>query len=123
MLRMRRIWAILPLLLLSACAEVWTRPGTPEAVAEATQAVCRDQAALAVPPHMVWVMVRPAGYFPENRCWRGRDGREVCRTFSRWRPADYDLVDVNERPRDAWRRQCLSAQGFTFQGYRALRLE
>lgn len=119
---MRRLPAALLLLLLSACAEVWTRPGTSEAAAEATQAACRDEATIAVPPQMVWVLVRPAGYVPETRCWR-QGGREVCRTAYRWRRADYDLMDVNQAPREAWRRQCMRERGFTFEGYRPLRLE
>ncbi|WP_137178432.1 hypothetical protein [Roseomonas sp. AR75] len=117
----RRLAALTVPLLLSACAEVWTRPGTPEPVAEATQASCRQRSELAVPPQMVWVVVRPAGYVPEQRCWR-RDGRDYCRTYRRWRPAEYGMADANDAPRESWRQQCMAAAGFTFQGYRPLRL-
>jgi hypothetical protein len=119
---MRRLAGLLLLLLLPACAEVWTRPGTPEPVAEATQAACADAAAGAVPVVLVWTLVRPAGYDRERRCWL-QDGREVCRSWSRWRPALYDQVDANAGARDAWRRQCMAAKGFTFEGYRPLRLQ
>jgi hypothetical protein len=113
----------LPLLLaLGACAEVWTRPGTSEAVADATEDMCSDEARLAVPPQMAWQVVRPGGYVSERRCWR-EGGREVCRSFNRWRPPEYGWVDVNAPPREAFRRACMREKGFRFEGYRPLRLE
>ncbi|WP_270933435.1 hypothetical protein [Falsiroseomonas oryzae] len=120
---MPRALLLLLVLLVGGCAERWVRPGTTEAEADATNAVCQDRSELAVPPQMVWQMVEPAGYDRDRRCWRQRDGREVCETFSRWRPARYAWVDVASGPRDAWRRECMRAKGFTFQGYRPLRLE
>jgi hypothetical protein len=119
---MRRLVALLTLLLLPGCAEVWTRPGTPEPVAEATLAACTDMAAATVPVALVWTIVQPAGYDRERRCWV-QNGREVCRTWSRYRPARYGQVDINEGPRDAWRRQCMAERGFSFEGYRPLRLQ
>jgi hypothetical protein len=120
---MRRIAAALVLLLLAACAEVWTRPGTTEAEAEAANASCGEQASLAVPVQLVWTIIEPGGYDRDRRCWRGRDGREYCDVVSRYRPPRYGYVDVNEGPRDGWRRQCMRAKGFEFQGLRPLRLQ
>jgi hypothetical protein len=119
---MVRLPLLLLLILLAGCAERWVRPGTSEAQADAANAACRDRAALAVPPQMVWVMVEPGG-FDRDRICRRIDGREVCRTYSRYRPPRFAWVDANDRPRDAWRRQCMVAEGFSFEGYRPLRLE
>lgn len=115
--------ALLLLLALAGCAERWARPGTSEAQADAQNAACRDQSALAVPAQMVWTIVEPGGIDRERRCFVNRDGREVCRVFERWRPPRYGWVDMNTAPRDAWRRECMRAQGFTFEGYRPLRLQ
>lgn len=114
--------ALLLLAALAGCAERWARPGTTEAEADANNAACQDQAALAVPTHLVWQMVEMGGYDRERVCWR-QGGREVCRIESRYRPPRYDWVDVNRAPRDAWRRECMRARGFAFEGYRPLRLE
>ena len=108
--------------LLGSCAERWTRPGATEAQADAQNAACGDQAALAVPELLVWQMVEPSGFDTDRRCYR-RHGREVCQTFTRYRPARFGWVDVNRSPREGWRRECMRAQGFTFEGYRPLRLE
>jgi hypothetical protein len=114
--------ALLSVALLAGCAEVWTRPGTPEAEAEANNAACADQSALAVPPNLVWQLVELGGPERERVCWRD-GGRQVCRIITRWRPPRYEWVDVNRAPRAAWRRDCMRARGFTFEGYRTLRLE
>lgn len=114
--------ALLLLLALAGCAERWTRPGTSEAEADATVAMCRDQAALAVPPQNVWQMVEPGGYDRDRRCYRDR-GREHCYVTTNYRPPRYGWVDVNTGPRDAWRRTCMREKGYTFEGYRPLRLE
>jgi len=109
-------------LLLGACAERWTRPGVTEAEADAQNAACADQATLAVPEQLVWQMVEAGGFDRERRCFQ-RDGREVCQIFTRYRPPSFAWVDVNRSPREAWRRECMRAKGFTFEGYRPLRLE
>jgi hypothetical protein len=119
----RPFLALILLLTLAGCAERWTRPGTSEAEADAANAACADQATLSVPVQNVWTMVEPGGYDRERRCWRGRDGRDYCQWFSTWRPPRYAWVDVNRAPRDAWRRECMRAKGFNFEGYRPLRLE
>ncbi|WP_372623137.1 hypothetical protein [Falsiroseomonas sp.] len=113
---------LLLILLLAGCAERWVRPGTTEAEADAANAACLDRAAVAVPPNLVLTMIEPGGFDRDRYC-RRVDGRDVCRTYTRYRPPRYDWVDANEGPRDAWRRQCMVEQGFTFQGYRPLRLE
>ncbi|MCZ8147730.1 MAG: hypothetical protein O9325_07780 [Roseomonas sp.] len=110
------------LLLLGGCAERWVRPGTTEAQADATLEACQDRAAVAVQPLMVWQIVDPGGYVRERRCWINHSGREVCGFTERWRPPRYGWVDANSGPREAWRRGCMRSQGFTFEGYRPLRL-
>lgn len=110
------------LLLTAACAERWERPGSSPAEGDAANAACSDQAQLEVPVQLAWQIVAPARIERERRCWlEGR--REYCRIFERYRPAQWGHVDVNTGARDAWRRTCLREQGFTFQGYRPLRLE
>lgn len=113
---------LLLLLALAGCAERWTRPGTSEAEADAMNAACADQAQLAVPREMVYQMVESSRIERERRCWR-EGGREVCRVYSRYLPPRYAWVDINTSPRDAWRRECMRAQGFNFEGYRPLRLQ
>lgn len=120
---MRRCLALLILLTLAGCAERWTRPGSTEAEADAANAACGDQAMLAVPPQMSWQIVEPGGTWYDRQCWRDGNGRAVCRTVPRWRPPRWDWVDLAQPPREAWRRECMRAQGFTFEGYRPLRLE
>jgi hypothetical protein len=115
--------ALLLALALAGCAERWARPGTTEAEADAANDACRDQATLAVPVLLQWRMIEPPRIVRDRDCWRGQDGRTVCRTYDRWRPARYGHVDVNEGPREAWRRQCMVEQGYRFEGYRPLRLE
>ena len=119
-----RIAAILLLLLplLGACAERWTRPGTSEAEADAMNEACGSEAALAVPPRLAWQMTSPARVERDRECWRDR-GQERCRTIERYRPPRYSQVDMAAGARDQWRRQCMQERGFSFQGYRPLRLE
>lgn len=83
---------------------------------------CGEEAALAVPPAWVWRMTEAPRVERERECWRD-GGRERCRVYERYRPARYAQVDANETPRQAWRRQCMMEKGFTFEGYRPLRLE
>lgn len=120
---MRVVPLLLGLLLLVGCAERWARPGTTEAEADAANARCTDQAVLAVPPAFQWRIVEGPRIERDRQCWRQPDGRDVCRVFERWRPARWGHVDVAAPARDAWRRECMAEQGFTFQGYRPLRLE
>jgi len=108
--------------LLAGCAERWTRPGATEAQADATNAACQDRSELAVQPLMTWRIVEQGGYVRERRCWREHSGREVCGFTERWRPPRYGWVDANTGAREAWRRGCMRSQGFTFDGYRPLRL-
>jgi len=117
---MRAVLALL-LLLLAGCAERWTRPGGTEAEADAANAACRDRAALAVPPQMIWQMVSPPREERERRCTR-HGQQETCHIVTRRIAAQYGWVDANAAPRDAWRRDCMRGQGFRFEGYRPLRL-
>ncbi len=119
---MRRALALLVVLALSGCAERWTRPGTTEAEADAANAACADQAMLAVPPAMSWEIIEPPRTDYERQCWR-EGGRQVCRTVPRFRAARWGWVDLARAPRDAWRRECMRGKGFSFEGYRPLRLE
>ncbi|MDO9498464.1 hypothetical protein [Falsiroseomonas sp.] len=120
---MRPLFLLLVLIpLLSACAERWARPGTSEAEADAMNEACGAEAQMAVPPQMVWQQVAPARIERERNCWRDGD-RERCRTTERFRPARYDMVDIATRAREAHRTTCMREKGFTFQGYRPLRLE
>lgn len=124
-MRPARAALILPLLalLLAGCAERWTRPGTSEAEAEAAQAACADRAALEVPAQNVWMMVDPGGFEHRRRCWRTGQGQTLCEWWPVYRPPRHAWVDVNQARREAWRRECLHAQGFRFEGYRPLRLD
>jgi hypothetical protein len=110
------------LLLLAGCAERWTRPGVSEAQAAAANAACADRSERAVPQALVWQVVEPGRWVRDWRCGVDRAGREVCVPRDRWRPPRHGWVDMNAGPRDAWRRECMREQGFTFQGYRPLRL-
>ena len=116
-----RLALLLLLPLLGGCAERWTRPGTSEAQADAMNAACGNESVLAVPPRMVWQVVEPARIERDRTCWREGD-RERCRVTERYRPARWGHVDIASGERDAWRRGCMVEQGFTFQGYRPLRL-
>jgi hypothetical protein len=121
---MRRLGPLaLILLALSGCAERWVRPGSTEAEGDAANAACANEAELAVPPLLQWRIVEPSRIERDRHCFRNDRGNERCRVFERFRPARWGTVDVNEMPRQAWRRQCMASQGFTFQGYRPLRLE
>lgn len=121
---MRRVGPLaLVLLALSGCAERWTRPGSTEAEGDAANAACASDSEVAVPVILQWRVVEPARIERDRFCRRDDRGNERCRFVDRFRPPRWDTVDVNEIPRQAWRRQCMAAKGFTFQGYRPLRLQ
>lgn len=107
--------------LLAGCAERWSRPGTSEPQAEAMNAACGNEAQLAVPPQMVWQMVEPARIERDRQC-RREGNRERCRVTERFRPARYDMVDLAIGAREGHRTACMREKGFTFEGYRPLRL-
>ncbi|MFM7779012.1 MAG: hypothetical protein ACKPB8_09690 [Alphaproteobacteria bacterium] len=112
------------LLLLTACAERWEKPGATEADSDAAQATCTAQAAEEIKPAMVWMQVQPAYWEPgETRCWTSPNGVTNCtRRPPRLRPPIYDWVDVNIPIRQEARAKCLNEQGFTYKGLRPLRL-
>ena len=113
---------LLCLLLLAGCAEVWLRPGTSEAEADAANAACRGAALGAVPPWYETRLVSPPRAVPQEEC-RHVEGRRVCRVVGFvWLPPRYALVDLNAAARDEWRRGCMARQGFTYGGLRPLRL-
>lgn len=118
---MRRILLILPLLLL-ACAERWERPGATEAQADAMNTQCRALAAALVPPHIISRIASPARVERERDCWR-EGGRERCIIRERFVPERWEQVDLNSGQREAVRTDCMVDKGFTFTGYRPLRLE
>jgi hypothetical protein len=120
---MRRLAPILAILTLAGCAERWTRPGATEAEAEAMNAACAREAGLTVPVVLETRIVEHARVERDRNCWTGRDGRQVCTVRERFIPARWGQVDVNAPARDAARRGCMAEKGFTFQGYRPLRLE
>ncbi len=119
---MRKALPLLLLLLTTACAERWTRPGATEAQGDAMNAQCGAQAAMAVPPAMIRRIASPARIERDRHCWR-EGGRERCTVTQRFIPERWEDVDLNAQARDGWRRQCMAAKGFTFEGYRPLRLE
>lgn len=110
------------LLLTSGCAERWTRPGVTEAQADAMNADCGSQAAMAVPPAIIRRIAAPARIERHREC-RSEGNRERCTVTERFIPERWEDVDMNAQARDGWRRQCMISKGFTFQGYRPLRLE
>jgi hypothetical protein len=113
---------LLILLLATGCAERWTRPGVTEAQADAANAQCGSQAAMAVPPAMVRRIAAPARIERYRDCRREGD-RERCTVTERFIPERWEDVDINASAREGWRHQCMVSNGFTFQGYRPLRLE
>jgi hypothetical protein len=113
---------ILLLLLTGGCAERWTRPGVSEAQADAMNAQCGAQAAMAVPPAMVRRLASPARLERDRNCRREGD-RERCVVTERYIPEVWQDVDMNAQAREGWRYQCMVGKGFTFEGYRPLRLE
>jgi hypothetical protein len=117
-----RALLLLLLLALSGCAEVWLRPGTTEAEADAANAACRGTAHGAVPPWYETRLVSPPRVLPREECFYVH-GRRVCRVVGTiWVPAQYATVDLNAPARDDWRRGCMAKQGFTYGGLRPLRL-
>jgi hypothetical protein len=120
---MRRIAALLLLLLLPACAEVWERPGATEAEAERMLAICTGRAAREVPPALVWTMVEPPRWVPGERVCQRIGDRVVCHYYpGRHIPARFDWVDSAEAERRALRNACMAEAGFTYRGLRPLRL-
>jgi hypothetical protein len=92
-----RVLPLALLLLLSACAERWEKPGATESDSDAAQATCTAQAAEQIRPAMVWMQVQPAYWEPgETHCWTSPNGGTRCtRRPARLRPPIYDWVDVN----------------------------
>lgn len=119
---MRRL-PLLLLLLLAACAERWERPGATEAESEAAQARCTAEAGFRVPQALVWTQVSSGHYVSGSRSCRTRGDRTECTyTPGYYVPPRYGWVDVNTAQRSAVRAACLTAQGWTYQGLRPLRL-
>ena len=85
-------------------------------------AQCRAMAAATVPPHIVNRLAAPARVERERNCRREGD-RERCTTRERYVPERWEQVDVNSGHREAVRTGCMAEKGFTFTGYRPLRLE
>lgn len=114
---------LLLLCLLAACAERWERPGATEAESEAAQARCTAEAGFRVPPALVWTQVS-AGYWvsPRRSCRRHGERTECVYTPGYYVPPRYGWVDVNTSQRSAVRAACLTAEGWTYQGLRPLRL-
>lgn len=120
---MRRAPLLLLTLLLSACAEVWERPGATEAEADRTLAICTGNAAREVPPALVWTMVQPPRWVPGERVCQRVGERVVCHYHpARHIPARFDWIDAAEGQRRAVRNACMAEAGFTFRGVRPLRL-
>ncbi|MCS6932212.1 MAG: hypothetical protein NZM27_08390 [Acetobacteraceae bacterium] len=120
---MRALRALAVLLLLSACAEVWERPGATEEEAERTLALCTARAAREVPPALVWTMVEPPRWIPGERVCRQVGDRLVCSYYpGRHIPARFEWVDSAEGQRRAVRNACMAEAGFSFRGLRPLRL-
>lgn len=93
-----------------------------EAQADAVAAQCRAMAAAAIPPYIISRIVSPARLERERNCWREGD-RERCTTRERYIPERWEQVDLNAGRREAVRTGCMVEKGFTFTGYRPLRLE
>ena len=111
------------LLLLSACAEVWERPGATEAEAERQMAICTANAGREVPPALVWTMVEPPRWIPGERVCQRVGERLVCHYHpGRQIPARFDWVDSAEAQRRAVRNACMAEAGFTYRGVRPLRI-
>lgn len=109
-------------LLLAACAERWERPGATEAQADAMNAQCRAMAAVAIPPVLVSRLAAPARVERERNC-RREGNQERCITRQRYVAERWEQVDLNSSRREAVRTGCMAEKGFTFTGYRPLRLQ
>ncbi|MBX9701330.1 MAG: hypothetical protein K2X74_17980 [Acetobacteraceae bacterium] len=115
----------LPLMLLlgAACAERWERPGATEQESEAAQARCTAEAGERVPPALVWTQTSPGFWEPPRRiCQRRGDRSECFYQPGYFVPPRYGWVDINTGQRRAVRDACLTAEGWTYQGLRPLRL-
>lgn len=119
---MRRC-ALLLILGLGACAERWERPGATEQDSEAAQARCTAEAGVRVPPALVWTQTS-AGYWvpPQRACRRRGDRTECVYNPGYYVPPRFGWVDVNTDQRRAVRNACLTAEGWSYQGLRPLRL-
>ena len=93
-----------------------------EAQADAVVAQCRAMAAATIPPYIISRIASPARVERERNCWREGD-RERCSTRERYVPERWEQVDLNGGRREAVRTGCMAEKGFTFRGYRPLRLE
>jgi hypothetical protein len=117
-----RYLGLVVLLLLAACAERWERPGATEAQADAMNAQCRAMAAAAIPPYIVTRLAAPARVERERNC-RREGGQERCTFRERYIPERWEQVDLNNSRREAVRTGCMAEKGFTFTGYRPLRMQ
>lgn len=118
---MRYLGFVVPLLL-AACAERWEHPRATEAQADAMNAQCRAVAAASIPPYIVTRLAAPARVERERYCRRD-GGRERCSFRERYIPERWEQVDLNNNRREAVRTGCMAEKGFTFTGYRPLRLQ
>ena len=109
------ILVVLPFiaLLLSGCATIWHRPGTPKTVMEQNLGHCQMQAAKDYPPKIV-VVRTAAGYWnPATRqCWRSRHSIYCQQYPANWSPATYGNQDLNAPARHAWVRACMRGLGY-----------
>ncbi len=102
---------LLAVLLLSACAEKWAKPGAGEAEFRAMQAQCDAMAYERWPPRLREELVFPGAWIPPvRRC----DSRGHCH----WSGGFFDpprtmVTDDHARPRSAERRACYVGQGWT----------
>ncbi len=120
---MRRLLPLLLLLLVTACAERWERPGATEAQSDAAQARCSQFAAARVPPFMIWQQTSPGHWVSSRQVCEGRGEHRRCTTRpGYWEPPRFSRVDANTDQRRAVRANCLAAEGWSYQGLRPLRL-
>jgi len=117
-----RVICLAFLLLVGACAERWERPATTEAQADAMNAQCRAQAAATIPPDIISRIASPARVERERNCRRDGD-RERCTIIERFIPERWEQVDLNSAQREDVRTGCMVEKGFTFSGYRPLRVQ
>jgi len=112
--RCRLVWALASaILLLSACAEKWAKPGGTAAEFEALKASCGSRAYAKFPPYVQQVMVSAGYYTPvQESCSLVNGMRQCLRMGGNYVPPQFDMIDHNEAGREQETRACFFEHGW-----------